>query len=114
MKRNQRLFVGCREPATVLVYDTKAGKMVNHFQTVGDTDDLFYDKQTKRLFVAGGEGFLMVYEQRDSNSYSQLAKIPTAAGARTALFSPALSQLYLAVPHRDSQAAEVRVYDVVP
>ena len=111
---DQRLFVGCRAPATIFVYNTSAGKVLAHFTTVGDTDDLFYDNQTKRLYVVGGEGSIVVYEQKDSDSYSQTAKIPTSAGARTALFSAALSQLYLAVPHRGSQAAEVRVYDVVP
>src|SRR5438552_2907057 len=40
---NHRLFVGCRRPAKVLVYDTTSGKEVASFDIVGDTDDLFYD-----------------------------------------------------------------------
>jgi YVTN family beta-propeller protein len=109
---NHTLFVGCRNPAEVLVYDTESGKVVTSFSCVGDTDDLFYDKRTRRLYVAGGEGFITVHQQQDVDHYSQLAKIPTAAGARTALFVPELSRLYLAVPHRGSQAADLRVYEV--
>jgi YVTN family beta-propeller protein len=109
-----RLFVGCRAPAEVLAYDSETGEVSAHFSTVGDADDLFFDEQTKRLYVAGGEGFIAVHQQHGANQYSQLARIPTAAGARTALFSPELSRLYLAVPHRGSQAAELRVYEVVP
>jgi YVTN family beta-propeller protein len=110
---NQRLFVGCRAPAKILIYNTNTGKVLAHFPTVGDTDDLFYDNKTQRLYVAGGEGFIIVHQKKDSDRYSQLARIPTAPGARTALFVPALSRLYLAVPHRDSQAAELRVFEVV-
>jgi YVTN family beta-propeller protein len=107
---NHRLFVGCRNPAEVLVYDTELGKISAHFSCVGDADDLFYDGQTKRLYVAGGEGFITV-QQQHADGFAPLAKIPTAAGARTALFVPELSRLYLAVPHRGAQAAELRVYE---
>jgi hypothetical protein len=38
--------------------------------------------------------------------------VSTAPGARTSLFVPEQSRLYLAVPHRGGQRAEIRVYDV--
>ena len=44
-----RLFVGCRQPATLLVYDTATGKVVTSLPIVGDVDDLFYDGARKRL-----------------------------------------------------------------
>jgi hypothetical protein len=47
----------------------------------------------------------------DSASFKLLEKIPTASGARTSLFVPELNRLYLAVPHRGDQQAEVRVYE---
>jgi YVTN family beta-propeller protein len=112
-EQDHRLFIGCRNPAEVLIYDTDTGKMTDHFSCVGDTDDLFYDNNAKRLYAAGGEGFITVHQFADHH-FSSLAKIPTASGARTALFVPNLSRLYLAVPHRNSQAAELRVYEVVP
>ena len=37
--------------------------------------------------------------------------LATAAGARTSLFVPEQSRLYLAVPHRGNQKAEVRIYE---
>ncbi len=86
---SHRLFVGCRSPAKVLVYDTDTGKPVTSFPTVGDTDDLFYDPQARRLYVCGGEGFIFVYEEQGKNHFVRLAKIPTASGARTALLAPA-------------------------
>jgi hypothetical protein len=111
-EQGHRLYIGCRKPAAVLVYDTNSGKLSDRFPTVGDTDDLFYEVQTRRLYVCGGEGFIFVHQHGDGGRYTQLAKIPTPAGARTGLFVSDSARLFLAVPHRGSQAAELREYEV--
>ena len=109
---NHRMFVGCRKPAKVLVYDTTTGKEISAFDIVGDTDDMFYDSQRKRLYVAGGEGFIDVLDASSPATLTRLARITAAAGARTAQFATEQGRLYLAVPHRGAQRAEIRVYDV--
>jgi len=108
---NHRLFIGCRRPAKVLVYDVSTGTQVASATIVGDTDDLFYDAVRKRLYVSGGEGFIDVLQQDEGNRFTRLAHVATAPGARTSLFAPDLNRLYLAVPHRGSQKAEIRVYE---
>jgi len=108
---NHRLIIGCRRPAKALVYDTTSGKELTAFDIVGDTDDLFYDAARKRLYVSGGEGFLDVFQSADANRFTRVAHVATASGARTSLFVPELSRLFLAVPHRGSQRAEIRVYE---
>jgi DNA-binding beta-propeller fold protein YncE len=107
---NHHLLVGCRTPPQLLVIDTETSKVTATAPCVGDTDDLFYDARNKRVYISGGEGAISVFEQTDADHYQPLARIPTAAGARTALFVPATGSLYLAVPHRGSQNAEVWVY----
>lgn len=109
---NRRMFIGCRKPAKVLVYDTTSGKEIGAFDIVGDTDDMFLDAKRQRLYVAGGEGFIDVLDARAPATLTRVARISTAAGARTALFAPEKRQLYLAVPHRGAQRAEIRVYEV--
>ena len=109
---NHRLFIGCRRPAKVLVIDTASGKEVGSIAIVGDTDDLFYDAVRKRLYVSGGEGYLDVFQQQEGNRFARAARIATAPGARTSLYVPDQSRLYLAVPHRGSQRAEIRMYEV--
>lgn len=109
---NRRVFIGCRRPAKVLVFDTGSGKETSSFATVGDTDDLFYDAARKRLYVSGGDGFIDVVQDQGGNTFSRIAHLPTAAGARTSLFVAEQRRLYLAVPHRGNQRAEIRVYDV--
>ena len=108
---NHRLFVGCRRPARALVYDTTSGKEVGAFDIVGDTDDLWYDAARKRLYVSGGEGFIDVFQQQDGNRFARMAHLATAAGARTSLFAADQNRLYLAVPHRGAQKAEIRIYE---
>lgn len=109
---NHRLFIGCREPAKVLVLDSQTGHSVAEVDCVGDADDLFYDADQKRIYVSGGAGSITVIESTDADHYQLAEHIPTASGARTSFFSPQRGELYVAVPHRGSQQAEVRVYKV--
>jgi hypothetical protein len=81
---------------------------------VGDADDVFYDAARKRVYISGGEGFIDVFAQSNPDHYQPTGRIPTAGGARTSLFVPELNRLYLAVPHRGNQQAEIRVYEVKP
>src|SRR5215813_12484181 len=55
---HHRLFIGCRQPARILVLDTDSGKTVAGLECAGDTDDVFYDSRNKRVYVSGGEGFI--------------------------------------------------------
>ena len=109
-----RLLVTCRKPAELLVFDIALGKQVTSLPVVGDADDMFYDPQRHRIYISGGEGFISVIEQRDADHYQEVAKIPTASGARTSFFVPESRRLYLAVPHRGGQDTEIRVYETQP
>jgi DNA-binding beta-propeller fold protein YncE len=107
---SKRLFVVTRVPARVLVYSIDTGRTVTTFETVGDSDDAFYDAARHRLYVVGGEGFIDTYNQDDPDHYTRIARLATAPGARTALFVPEAGRLFLAVPHRDQQRAEIRIF----
>lgn len=107
---NHRLLIGCRKPARLVVLDTGSGKQIAALPCAGDTDDVFYDAQLQRVYVSGGEGAVSVFQQTDADHYTLLATVPTAAGARTSLFVPALHRLYVAVPHRGTQQAAIWEY----
>jgi DNA-binding beta-propeller fold protein YncE len=107
-----RLFVGCRKPARLVVFDTVAGKEVNDLEISGDTDDLFYDPTTKRVYISCGEGFIDLIAQRGPDRYERTNRIPTRAGARTSFFSVERREFYLAVPQHGSDPAELRIYTV--
>jgi DNA-binding beta-propeller fold protein YncE len=105
-----RLFVGCRQPPRMLVFDTASGKPVASIEISGDTDDLFYDPARKRVYVSSGDGSVDVIEQRDADHYQSRGRIPTVAGARTSALSSALNLFCLGAPRRESQPAEIRVF----
>jgi YVTN family beta-propeller protein len=107
---DHRLFLGCRNPAKLLVLDTESGKTVAALDCVADTDDVFYDADAKQIYVSGGAGSISVITQTNPDQYRLKATIPTAPGARTSFFVPETHLLYLAVPHRGIQRAEIRVY----
>src|SRR5436190_1608897 len=56
-ERDQRLFVGCRNPARLVVLETTSGRTVTELPISGETDDSFYDAQRKRTHLSCGEGF---------------------------------------------------------
>ena len=111
---NHRLFVATREPARLTVFDTSSGRMIATLPCVQNSDDLFYDSARKRIYVAGGEGYLSVFQQKDADHYEPLAKIPSALGARTAGYfgkgRKGFDVFYVAVPARAEQSAEVLIY----
>jgi DNA-binding beta-propeller fold protein YncE len=104
---HHRLFVGTRSPPRLIVFDTETGKRLTALPCSGDTDDVFYDAQTGRVYVTAGEGFVDVVRQVDADHYEMQSKLSTAAGARTALFVPGLNRLFIAVPHRGTQQAAI-------
>jgi len=105
-----RLFVGCRRPARLAMVDTGSGAFVSTTDIVGDTDDLFYDSARRRVYVIGGEGLVDVFG-RDSDRLQRIGRVSTRGGARTGLWVPSLSRLYVAVPERGGEPAEIRVFE---
>ena len=109
---NHRLFFGCRLPSKLLVLNTDSGEVVAKADISGDSDDIFYDSKRHRIYAICGAGKIDIIEQTDPNTYTVSTKVDTADGARTGFFSPEHDTLFVAVPHRGSQQAEIRAYHV--
>jgi hypothetical protein len=59
------------------------------------------------------QGFLVVIKQLSADKYEVGEKIETAKQAKTSLFDPESSRLYLAVPRQpEKEGPEIRVYKV--
>ena len=109
---NHRLFVGCRLPPKLVVLNTYSGDVITKIDISGDCDDLFYDTKRQRVYAICGAGKIDVIDQTDPNTYRVSTTIGTADGARTGLFVPERDLLFAAVPHRGSQQAEIRCYQI--
>ncbi len=107
----QRVLVMFRYPAKLGAFAMADGAMVGDAQACGDADDLFLDAKRHRIYVSCGDGFIDVF---DAQTYRRVARISTAAGARTSFFAPELDRLMLAVRATGSEPAAVWVYRPMP
>lgn len=96
-----RLFVGTRHPNKLFVLDTDTGKTVATLDAPATSDSLFYDKARKRIYIAGGDGYLGVYRQDDPNHYTELGRVATAPGAKSGMLWAPRNRIYLAVSPGD-------------
>src|SRR6202165_4180 len=110
---NHRLFTVTRAPGKLIVLDSDSGKVIARLPAVGLVDDMSYDAQHKRIYLAGDQ-LLDVFEQKDPDHYALLARIPGSFRAKTGILVPELNRYYLAVPHHENKDAEVRVYEIQP
>ena len=108
---NRRVFIGTRKPARLTVLDMDSGKVVASLPTAADMDDMFYDNSRKRIYVAGGEGFLSVVQQVDADHYTDMGKFPTALGTRTGVWYEKRDRLYIAAPPSGTLGARLLVFE---
>jgi DNA-binding beta-propeller fold protein YncE len=108
---DRRVFVGTRKPSRLTVLDMDSGKVVASLPTAADMDDMFYDAGRKRIYVAGGEGFLSVVQQVDADHYTDMGKFPTALGTRTGVWYEKRDRLYIAAPPSGNLGARLLVFE---
>ena len=112
----QRLFVVTRKPSKLVVVNTDTGKEVTSLDVADYVDDLSYDAAHHRLYIpaGGGQGAVVVVEQKGADDYKIAATITTKPGAKTARLVPELNKYYVGVPAKDKQEAQILVFDVAP
>ncbi len=108
---HHRLFVGCRIPARLAIFDTETGKIVASPTIVEHTDDLFFDASKGRIYILG-EGFIEAWREKDPDHYELLGRYPTPADGRTGLLVPDLGELFETIPHHGQQGAQISVYEI--
>jgi DNA-binding beta-propeller fold protein YncE len=102
----RRVLVAFRQPAVLVSFDAASGAVQERIEICGDADDVFVDPRRGYIYVACGQGAIDVLAPRGSRT-TRLARVDTSAGARTALFSPELDRLFLAVRAAGSEGASV-------
>lgn len=79
---HHRLFVGCRMPAQLAVFNTETGKIIASPAIVEHTDDLFFDAGRGRIYILG-EGFIEDWVEKDPDHYELIKRNPTPADGRS-------------------------------
>ncbi len=112
-EERHRLFVGCRHPARMLIYDTQSGSKISEVDIGLDADDIFFDAANRQIYASCGQGYIVVIHQKDADHYEVTARVKTRQGARTSRFAADQSRLYVAAPAMPGKSAVIFVYAVV-
>lgn len=108
-----RILVAFRGPPGIAAFSMTDGKPVSTADTCGDVDDLFVDAKRARIYVSCGSGFIDVFEANGA-PYRRVARVPTAAGARTSLFVPEMDRLLVAVRAGQAEPASIWIFRPMP
>jgi DNA-binding beta-propeller fold protein YncE len=112
-EENHRVYVGCRDKPTVVILDTETGKEVGDAEIPAGIDDLHIDLKRRQLYASCAEGFLVVLKIAEGDKLETVAKVKTAKDARTCVFEPETSRIYLGVPRQEGkEGPEIRIYQV--
>jgi len=110
---NRRLFVITRNPGKLIVLNADTGATIASFKAPERCDQVIWDAANRRVYALGGEGYIGVFEQKNPDAYEELARVPTAVGAKTGILVPELKRLYVAVsPGEGKTGAAVLRFDV--
>jgi DNA-binding beta-propeller fold protein YncE len=108
-----RVLVVFRSPPALMAFAAEDGRAAAKLETCGDADDVFVDAKRHRVYVSCGEGAVDILGQ-DGTGYRRIARVPTAAGARTSLFVPELDRLFVAVRAASGERPSIWVFRPTP
>lgn len=113
---DHRLIVVTRKPTRMLVLDTASGNTVAALDVPDINDGVYFDAARKRIYVPGAVGQIGVYQELDPDHYREIARVPSAPGAKSELFDPRLNELFVAVSpqYNKPPAGAVLWYRVAP
>ena len=109
---DHRVFICTRKIPMFLAFDSQSGKEVARLPSTGSCDDVYFDARRKRVYILGAEGFVSVFQQNTPDQYELLANVPSQIGARTGYLFVQRDRLYLGVPARGIEPAQIWTYEV--
>ena len=112
---NHRLFVVTRKPGKLLVLNADTGQTIAAFVAPERTDEVVWDADNRRVYVAGGQGYVSVVQQDGPDQYREVAKVKSLPGAKTAIVDRAGKRLWVAASPGETKAmAKVLRFDISP
>jgi hypothetical protein len=95
-RKTRRLFIGGRNPKTLVMMDADTGKVIGEGFTIGDRVDAnVFDPETNLLASATREGTLHIYHEDSPSKLTEVETIKTEFGAKTMGLDPKTHKLFL-------------------
>lgn len=95
-RKTRRLFVGGRNPKTLVMMDADTGKVIGDGFPIGDRVDAnTFDVETNTLAAATREGTLHIFHEDSPSKLSEVETVKTEFGAKTMGLDPKTHKLFL-------------------
>jgi len=107
---HNRLFIAGRTPGVLAVLNTDTGKVIATLPAADGVDDLAFDPQTRRIYLAGGEGFVSVFHQIDADHYESIGKVSTGNRGKIGVLVPDLQRYYVATANKGTTPARIMIF----
>lgn len=112
---NHRLFVVTRKPAKLLVLNAETGQTIVQLPAPERTDEVVWDTDNRRIYVAGGQGYISVVQQDGPDKYREVARVRSLPGAKTEIVDSSGKALWVAASPGESKAmAKVLKFEITP
>jgi hypothetical protein len=93
--KNRILFVGCRNPARLMILNADSGAILSNFAIGLQNDGVAFNPATGEAFVPTGDGQLMVVKEDGPARFSMEQTLTTSPGARTVALDARTGHLFL-------------------
>jgi YVTN family beta-propeller protein len=93
---HRRLFIGGRDPQSLVVMDADSGKIVGGPYPIGArVDTNVYDPATGMVASATGDGTIQIFHEDSPDKLSSVETVKTEFGAKTMALDPKTHNLYV-------------------
>ncbi len=110
-EEDHRLFTITRKTPMLVVLNTETGAEVARLRAAGECDDVYFDAGRKRVYVIGAEGLISVFQENDPDHYVLVASVPSGIGIRTGYLFSKRDRLYVGVPAKGNEPAQIWTYE---
>ena len=93
--KNQRLFSVCRKSKTLVVLDSKTGKIVSTLPIGAGVDGVVYDTKLHLVITSNADGTATVVKQTSKDEYAVIQTIQPSKGLRTIAIDEKTNRIFL-------------------
>jgi DNA-binding beta-propeller fold protein YncE len=93
-REHRRLFIGGRNPKTLVVVNSANGKVLQSFPIGDRVDATVFDPESKLVAASTREGTIHVFHEDSPDNFSSMQTIKTEFGAKTMALDPQTHRFY--------------------
>jgi DNA-binding beta-propeller fold protein YncE len=108
-------FLSCEGDDLMTVFSLDTHQPIAYFPQAGGGDVIAFDPDLKRIYVAGYDGAISVFQEDDPTHFRKLGDVPVQKKVHSLAIDPETHRVY--APEQEENgapAAKIAIYEVVP